>query len=62
MAFEYELPNPQTENVKSNLGEGDLVRRSASSVPPPEKPVETVVPRSSVTVSPPGSALCSGPW
>jgi hypothetical protein len=30
MAFEFELPNPRTENIESKLGPGDLVRRSAS--------------------------------
>ncbi len=34
MAFEFVLPNPPTQNVKSDLGERDLLRRSASSVPP----------------------------
>ena len=32
MAFEFELPNPNTQNPQTNLGEGDLVRRSASAV------------------------------
>jgi formate dehydrogenase iron-sulfur subunit len=36
MAFEYELPNPPTENIETKLGPGDLVRRSASSVPAPQ--------------------------
>jgi len=35
MAFEFELPNPNTQNPQTSLSEADLVRRSASSVPPP---------------------------
>jgi formate dehydrogenase iron-sulfur subunit len=35
MAFEFELPNPNTKNPKVGLSEADLVRRSASSVPEP---------------------------
>jgi len=42
MAFEYELANPSTENIESKLGPGDLVRRSASSVPPPQRQLEPV--------------------
>ena len=42
MAFEYELPNPPTGNVESKLGPGDLVRRSASTVPPPQRQLEPV--------------------
>jgi len=37
MAFEFELPPAPTQNVATNLGEGDLVRRSASTVPAPQK-------------------------
>jgi formate dehydrogenase iron-sulfur subunit len=36
MAFEFELPNP-TQNVVTNLSEADLVRRSASTIPPPSR-------------------------
>jgi formate dehydrogenase iron-sulfur subunit len=42
MAFEFELPPPPTENVTSNLGEADWVRRSASSVPPPSRQLTPV--------------------
>src|SRR6186997_3406315 len=42
MAFEYELANPSTEHIESKLGPGDLVRRSASSVPPPQRQLEPV--------------------
>ena len=35
--FEFELPNPNTQNPVENLGEGDWIRRSASSVPPPSR-------------------------
>jgi formate dehydrogenase iron-sulfur subunit len=37
MAFEFELPNPPTEPVQPAYGQGDLVRRSASDVPAPER-------------------------
>jgi len=40
--FEFELPNPPTRNVGSNLGEADLVRRSASSVPAPAQKLTAV--------------------
>ncbi len=36
MAFEFELPPAPTQNIKIGLGEGDLVRRSASTVPQPQ--------------------------
>src|SRR5882757_7087864 len=42
MAFNFELPNPSTQNLKVDLGEGDLVRRSASSVPPPSRQLTPV--------------------
>src|ERR1700720_4431823 len=42
MAFNFELPNPSTQDVKTNLGEADLVRRSASSVPPPARQLTPV--------------------
>jgi formate dehydrogenase iron-sulfur subunit len=37
MTFEFELPNPPTKDVTQVMSERDLVRRSASSVPAPEK-------------------------
>jgi formate dehydrogenase iron-sulfur subunit len=37
MAFEYELPNPQTADIKTLFGQGDLVQRSASTVPAPSR-------------------------
>ena len=42
MAFEFELPNPTTKSVTPRLGEADLVRRSASSVPEPAKKLTPV--------------------
>src|ERR1700759_4620472 len=42
MAFEFELPNPNTKNPVVNLGEADLIRRSASSVPPPARQLTPV--------------------
>jgi formate dehydrogenase iron-sulfur subunit len=42
MAFEFVLPPPPTENVTSDLGEADWVRRSASSVPPPARQLTPV--------------------
>jgi formate dehydrogenase iron-sulfur subunit len=42
MAFEFELPNPPTENIETKLGPGDLVRRSASSVPAPQSQLTPV--------------------
>jgi len=42
MAFEYELPNPNTKNPTPNFGEADLVRRSASSVPAPARQLTPV--------------------
>lgn len=35
MAFEFELPNPPVADVKQAFGEGDLIRRSASTITPP---------------------------
>src|ERR1700681_3098143 len=40
--FEFELPNPNTVNPTTNLGEADLVRRSASSVPAPARQLTPV--------------------
>ena len=40
--FEFELPNPNMQNPTTNLGEADLVRRSASSVPPPARQLTPV--------------------
>jgi formate dehydrogenase iron-sulfur subunit len=40
--FEFELPNPNTVNPVTNLGEADQVRRSASSVPPPARQLTPV--------------------
>src|SRR3984885_5385933 len=37
MAFEFESPPATTQDVKVTLGSSDLVRRSASSVPEPQK-------------------------
>jgi len=42
MAFEFELPNPNTQNPQVNLSEADLIRRSASSVPPPARQLAPV--------------------
>jgi formate dehydrogenase iron-sulfur subunit len=42
MAFEFELPNPNTQNPRTNLGEQDLIRRSASSVPAPSRQLTPV--------------------
>ncbi len=42
MAFEFELPPAPTENIKVNLGEADLVRRSASTVPAPARKLTEV--------------------
>jgi formate dehydrogenase iron-sulfur subunit len=41
MAFEFQLPNPDP-GAKSNLGEADLILRSASSVPPPARQLTEV--------------------
>jgi len=35
MAFEFELPNPPVADAKQAFGEGDLLRRSASTITPP---------------------------
>jgi len=40
--FEFELPNPPTQNVNTDLGTMDLVRRSASTVPPPARQLTEV--------------------
>ena len=42
MAFEFELPNPNTSNPAVTFGQQDLVRRSASSVPKPERQLTKV--------------------
>ncbi|HLL26039.1 MAG TPA: formate dehydrogenase subunit beta [Xanthobacteraceae bacterium] len=42
MRFEFELPNPPTQDVKSDLSERDWVRRSASTVPPPERKLTSI--------------------
>jgi len=42
MAFEFELPNPNTQNPQVDLSEADWVRRSASSVPPPARQLAPV--------------------
>jgi formate dehydrogenase iron-sulfur subunit len=41
MAFEFQLPNPDP-GAKISLGEADLIRRSASTVPPPERKLTEV--------------------
>ncbi|MBV8792802.1 MAG: formate dehydrogenase subunit beta [Pseudolabrys sp.] len=40
--FNFELPNPNTRDPKSDLGPGDYVRRSASSVPAPSRQLTPV--------------------
>jgi formate dehydrogenase iron-sulfur subunit len=40
--FEFELPDPNIQNPTTNLSESDLVRRSASSVPPPARQLTPV--------------------
>ena len=35
MAFEFELPNPPVVETAAVFGEGDLIRRSASTITPP---------------------------
>src|SRR5246127_5815622 len=42
MAFNFELPNPSTQSLKTGFGEADLFRRSASSVPPPARQLTPV--------------------
>jgi formate dehydrogenase iron-sulfur subunit len=42
MEFEFEVPYPNTQNPVTNLGEADLVRRSASSVPRPARQLTPV--------------------
>ena len=42
MAVQYIFPPAPTQNVKSNLSEADLVRRSASSVPAPARQLTSV--------------------
>jgi formate dehydrogenase iron-sulfur subunit len=41
MAFEFQRPNPDP-GAKTGLGEADLIRRSASSVPPPARQLTEV--------------------
>jgi formate dehydrogenase iron-sulfur subunit len=41
MAFEFQPPNPDL-HAKADLGEADLIRRSASSVPPPARQLTKV--------------------
>src|SRR5262245_22749457 len=41
MAFEFQLPNP-APGAKANLGEADLIRRSASTIPPPARDLTEV--------------------
>ncbi len=40
--FEFELPPAPTENIHEDLNEGDFIRRSASSVPPPARQLTPV--------------------
>jgi formate dehydrogenase iron-sulfur subunit len=40
--FEFERPNPDTKNLKVNLGEADIIRMSASSVAPPARQLTEV--------------------
>jgi formate dehydrogenase iron-sulfur subunit len=40
--FEFELPNPNTQNPTANLSDADWVRRSASSVPAPSRQLTPV--------------------
>ena len=42
MALQYVLPPAPTQNIKTNLSEADIVRRSASSVPPPARQLTSV--------------------
>jgi len=42
MAFEFELPPAPNQEVKPEFGQQDLVRRSASSVPPPSRKLTEV--------------------
>lgn len=42
MAFEFVLPPPPTGNVKPTFDEADLVRRSASTAPPPARKLTQV--------------------
>ncbi|HTQ83799.1 MAG TPA: formate dehydrogenase subunit beta [Pseudolabrys sp.] len=42
MAFEFELPNPNTKNPTVGMSDADLVRRSASTVPAPAKKLTPV--------------------
>ena len=41
-AFEFELPNPNTQNPKADMSDADLVRRSASSMPAPARQLTPV--------------------
>ena len=52
MAFEFELPNPNTQNPKVDLSEADLVRRSASSVPAPARQLAPVANRFAIIARP----------
>ena len=42
MGFEFVLPPAPTQNAKSDLGDQDLVRRSASQIPPPVRQLTSV--------------------
>jgi formate dehydrogenase iron-sulfur subunit len=42
MAFEFVLPPAPTHDAKPDLGERDLVRRSASQIPPPARQLTEV--------------------
>jgi len=42
MAFEFELPNPNTQNPTTKLGEANLIRRSATSKLPPAQMLNPV--------------------
>src|SRR5215475_9444832 len=42
MPLQFVLPPAPTQNVKSDLGEQDLVRRSASQIPPPARQLTPV--------------------
>jgi formate dehydrogenase iron-sulfur subunit len=42
MAFEFVLPLPPTQNAKTDLGEQDLVKRSASKISPPARQLTPV--------------------
>jgi formate dehydrogenase iron-sulfur subunit len=42
MLFNFELPNPNTRDPKSDLSERDWIRRSASAVPPPDRQLASI--------------------